>query len=55
MIVSALDNDRYVTVPASYPFVVGVQSDREQYLHPGELAYQERGEAWRASVCELHV
>ena len=29
VIVSALDNDRYVTVPASYPFVVGVQSDRE--------------------------
>ena len=49
VIVSALDNDRYVTVPASYPFVVGVQSDREQYLHPGELAYQE-GERLGAQV-----
>ena len=49
VIVSALDNDRYVTVPASYPFVVGVQSDREQYLLPGELAYQE-GERLGAQV-----
>lgn len=36
--VAALDNLRYVTVPASYPFVFGVQSDRAGLLAPGQLA-----------------
>ena len=28
VIVSSLDNARHITIPASYPFVFGVQSDR---------------------------
>lgn len=39
IIVAALDNKRYITVPTCYPFVIGVQSDRANYLMPGELAY----------------
>lgn len=39
IIVSALDNKGYVTVPSSYPFVIGVQSDREDILEPGEIIY----------------
>ena len=39
-LVAALDNRRYVTVPAAYPFVTGVQSDMENRLAPGGLAYQ---------------
>lgn len=40
VIISALDNERYITVPASYPFVLGVQSDRKEHLIQGEVAYQ---------------
>lgn len=36
---AALDNNEYVTIPASYPFVIGVRSDRENHLNPGEIAY----------------
>lgn len=42
IIVSALDNRHYITIPASYPFAVGVQSDPEGLLCPGELAYQSK-------------
>ena len=41
ILVAALDNRRYVTVPTAYPFVTGVQSDTKNCLHPGELAYDE--------------
>ncbi len=40
VIVSALDNRRYVTVPASYPFVLGVQNDWAGLLQAGEIAYR---------------
>ena len=40
VIVSALDNKRYVTVPTSYPHVVGVQCDMHRILAPGEIAYR---------------
>lgn len=36
--VAALDNRGYVTVPSSYPFVIGVQADRNNMLKPGEIA-----------------
>jgi hypothetical protein len=39
VIVSALDNGRYVTVPTSYPHVLGVMSDVAGLLSPGEIAY----------------
>lgn len=39
ILLAALDNKRYMTVPASYPFVTGVQSDIKDCLAPGELAY----------------
>lgn len=41
IILAALDNRRYVTVPTAYPFVVGVQSDWKDCLNPGELSYNE--------------
>lgn len=40
VIVSALDNKRYVTVPTSFPHVLGVRSDFACILSPGEIAYQ---------------
>ena len=40
IIVAALDNFRYITVPSSYPFVLGVQSDRTGILNPGEIAFR---------------
>lgn len=49
VIVSALDNRGYITVPTSYPFVVGVQSDRKNRLSPGELAYR-KGDAFFTEV-----
>lgn len=39
VIVSSLDNKRYVTVPTSYPHVLGVRSDVAGLLSPGEIAY----------------
>ncbi len=41
-LLAALDNKKYVTIPAAYPFVAGVQSDVKSRLNPGELAYQEK-------------
>ena len=41
-LLAALDNRKYVTVPAAYPFVTGVQSDVKNCLNPGELAYQKK-------------
>lgn len=41
IIVAALDNRGFLTIPTGYPFVVGVQADREKALPPGELAYKE--------------
>lgn len=38
-IISALDNKQYITVPSCYPFVIGVQSDRFNHLHPGCVGY----------------
>lgn len=42
ILVAALDNRRYFTVPTGYPFVVGVQLDRENTLNSGEIAYNEK-------------
>lgn len=42
VLVAALDNKKYVTVPAAYPFVAGVQSDMKDFLNPGELAYKKQ-------------
>ncbi len=39
VVVSALDNRQYVSVPTSYPFVLGVRSDVAGLLSPGEIAY----------------
>ncbi|NBI88227.1 hypothetical protein D3Z47_19365 [Lachnospiraceae bacterium] len=39
ILMAALDNRRYITVPTAYPFVAGVQSDTINCLHPGGLAY----------------
>ena len=41
-LLAALDNRKYVTVSAAYPFVTGVQSDVKNCLNPGELAYQKK-------------
>lgn len=38
ILIAALDNQGYVTVPSSYPFVVGVQADRNNLLALGEIA-----------------
>lgn len=40
VIVGALDNAKYITVPTSYPFVIGVQNDGDNCLTPGEIAYK---------------
>ena len=42
ILLAALDNKSYVTVPTAYPFVAGVQSDMKNCLYPGELAYKEK-------------
>lgn len=39
IVVAALDNHGFISLPASYPFVMGVQADRKGYLDSGELAY----------------
>ena len=39
-IVSALDNRLFVTVPTSYPHVLGVRNDNLEALNPGGLAYR---------------
>lgn len=38
IIVSALDNKRFVSVPTSYPFVLGVRNDAAGLLSPGDMA-----------------
>lgn len=40
VIVSALDNKLYVSVPTSYPHVIGVRNDAYGALGPGELAHR---------------
>lgn len=39
VIVAALDNRNLVTVPASYPFVIGVKAEDEVCKHPGEVKF----------------
>ena len=39
IIISALDNNLFVTVPTSYPHVLGVRCDFAGLLSPGEIAY----------------
>lgn len=39
VLLAALDNRRFLTIPTAYPFVLGVQSDYGNVLSPGELAY----------------
>jgi hypothetical protein len=39
VVVSALDNKRFVSVPTGYPCVLGVRSDGAGALAPGGLAY----------------
>lgn len=38
VIVSALDNKRYVSVPTAYPHVIGVGTDSDGLLLPGDIA-----------------
>ena len=45
ILVAALDNHGFVSLPASYPFVIGVQADRAGFLKPGELACRREDEA----------
>ncbi len=45
ILVAALDNHGFVSLPASYPFVIGVQADRAGFLKPGELACRGEDEA----------
>lgn len=40
VILAALDNRRFLTIPTAYPFVLGVQSDCGNLLMPGKLAYR---------------
>jgi len=40
VIVSSLDNSRYMTLPTGYPHVVGVRADRSGLLQPGGIAYK---------------
>lgn len=40
VIVCSLDNMRYITVPASYPHVLGVSADVGRLLSPGGIAYK---------------
>lgn len=42
ILLAALDNRRYMTIPTAYPFVMGIQSDMKNCLNPGELAYNPR-------------
>lgn len=42
VVVSAIDNRQYVSIPASYPFVIGVQNDSANVLKPGEIALDSR-------------
>jgi len=39
VIISALDNKQYITLPTSYPHVIGVSNDMYRLLKPGEIAY----------------
>ena len=41
VIVSSLSNGKFVTVPASYPHVIGVRADVAEVLKPGEAAVQK--------------
>ena len=41
IVVSALDNKQYITIPTSYPFVIGVRNDVANMLRPGEIAFNE--------------
>ncbi len=41
VIVSALSNGKFVTVPASYPHIIGVRADVAGVLQPGEIAVQK--------------
>lgn len=43
IIVSALDNNDYVSIPASYPHVIGVRNDVHGIMNPGELAFDAKG------------
>ncbi len=55
VLLAALDNRRFLTVPTAYPFVLGVQSDWANLLSPGELAY-EKEDPYFANVyanCEI--
>ena len=42
ILIAALDNKRFFSVPTVYPFVLGVQSDEDNILSPGELAYNDK-------------
>ncbi len=38
VVVAAMDNNGYMTIPGSYPFVIGVRADKNGYLRPGTMA-----------------
>ena len=39
IIIAAQDNSQHITIPTYFPFVLGVQSDRLNYLKPGEIFF----------------
>lgn len=42
VIIAAMDNNGHVTIPSSYPFVLGVRADHKQILTPGMVARIEK-------------
>lgn len=57
VILAALDNRRFFTIPTGYPFVAGVQADRGKVLQPGGLACKEE-DAFLANIyanCDIEL
>lgn len=42
LVIAAMDNNGYITIPSSYPFVLGVRADYNQILSPGMVARIEK-------------
>jgi len=44
VVISSLSNGKFVTVPASYPHVIGVRADVAEVLQPGDIAVQKENQ-----------
>lgn len=44
VIISSLSNGKFVTIPASYPHIIGVRADVAGVLHTGEIAVQKENQ-----------